>query len=787
MPEINKVAVIGAGVMGAGIAAQVANAGIPVVLLDIVPSEAQAPNAKDRNVIATGAIQRLLKTSPAPLMHPRNAKRITPGNIEDHLDLLADCDWIIEAVIERTEIKQDLYARIDPVRKAGSIVSSNTSTIPLETLVEGMPATFTQDFLITHFFNPPRYMRLLELVTGTQTRPDATQTLRAFADMALGKGVVDCNDTPGFIANRIGMLWIASAMRAAGEEGLSVEEADAVAGRPMGFPKTGIFALMDLVGLDLGPHIAHSMLVSLPADDPYRDIYQESELLKKMIAEGYTGRKGKGGFYRLNKTSGEGQSGGKKVKEAIDLLTGEYHPAVKPTLESIAAGKQGLRALVEHPDKGGRYAWKLLSQTLSYAASLVPEIADTVAQIDEAMRLGYAWKRGPFEMIDQLGPAWFADRLKQQGCPVPDLLKQVGTGTFYQVEDGQLQYFGTDGSYHPLQPNEGVLLLADVKRAAAEPVASNGSASLWDLGDRVLCLEFHSKMNSLDSSSLAMLGKALAIIPQQNFKALVIHNQATNFSVGANIGMALFAANIAAWSEIEEMTGQGQAVYKAMKYAPFPVVGAPSGMALGGGCEILLHCDNVQAHAETYMGLVEVGVGVIPGWGGCKEMLIRWNNRSDYYQGPMPGVTRVFETISMAKVSKSADEAKELLYLRPNDDIVMNQDRLLAAAKSKALELANHYQPPEEPELALPGPTAEVAFGMAVDDFHHAGKATEHDVVVSKALAHVLSGGDTDLTERVSEDDLLTLEREAFIGLVQTPATLDRIEHMLETGKPLRN
>ena len=784
MPEINKVAVIGAGVMGAGIAAQVANAGVPVVLLDIVPAASSGREPEDRSAIARGAIQKMLKTTPAPLMHPRNAKRITPGNIEDHLEWLADCDWIIEAVLEQTEIKRGLYARIDPVRKPGSIVSSNTSTIPLAQLTAGMSDHFAQDFLITHFFNPPRYMRLLELVTGPQTHPDTARTARRFIDIALGKGVVDCHDTPGFIANRIGMLWLASAMRAVEEEGLSVEEADAVAGRPMGFPKTGIYGLLDLIGLDLIPHVAGSMLESISPDDPYRDIYQESELLNRMIADGYTGRKGKGGYYRL--TRAENQSV-KKVKEAIDLRTGQYHPAAKPALESIAAGKQGLRALVEHPDKGGRFAWKMLSHTLHYAAMLVPEIADTVAQVDEAMRLGYAWKWGPFEMIDKLGPAWLAARFQQQGSPVPELLKQVGEGTFYRVEGGKLQYFGTDAVYHDLPRNDGVLLLADVKRAADGPVASNGSASLWDLGDQVLCLEFHSKMNSLDMGSMAMLGKALAIIPEQGYQALVIHNEASNFSVGANIGLVLFAANIAAWSEIEEMESQGQALYKAMKYAPFPVVGAPHGMALGGGCEILLHSDSVQAHAETYMGLVEVGVGVIPGWGGCKEMLIRWTGNKDYYQGPMPGVTKVFETISMAVVSKSAAEAKDLLYLRPEDGIVMNQDRLLAAAKRKALELAADYRPPEPAELVLPGPTAEVALGMAVDDFQRAGKATEHDGVVSKALAHVLAGGDTDITETRTEDELLALEREAFVGLVQFPATLDRIEHTLETGKPLRN
>ncbi len=522
------------------------------------------------------------------------------------------------------------------------------------------------------------------------------------------------------------------------------------------------------------------MLSSLPEQDMFRDLHQESELIARMIREGYTGRKGKGGFYRLNRANG------KRIKESLDLDTGEYRTARKADLDSIGTGRKGLRALVEHPDKGGRYAWRVLAHTLSYAASLVPEIADDVYAVDEAMRNGYAWKWGPFEMIDQLGPAWFAAQLRESSMAVPQLLDQVGDGTFYRTEQGVLQYFGTDDTYHNIARPDGVLLLQDIKRATTR-IAGNGSASLWDIGDGVVCLEFHTKMNSIDPGVMAMVEKALKVVPGENYKALIIHSEAANFSVGANIGLALFAANIAGWPEITKSIKAGQDAYQALKYAPFPVVGAPSGMALAGGLEILLHCDAVQAHAETYMGLVEVGVGLVPAWGGCKEMLTRWHHNPKGPQGPMPAVTRVFETVGTAAVARSADEARDLLYLRDGDGITMNRDRLLAEAKAKALQLADNYIPPQPAEFALPGPTAATAMTLVLNDFHRAGKATDHDVVVGKALAWVLSGGKTDITETITEDHLLSLERRTIVELLKTSSTLDRIEHMLETGKPLRN
>ncbi|WP_428607850.1 3-hydroxyacyl-CoA dehydrogenase NAD-binding domain-containing protein [Sedimenticola sp.] len=773
--EIKKVAVIGAGVMGAGIAAHISNAGIPVVLLDIVPK-----GVDNRNAIAEGAVQKMLKVQPAPFMHKRNARLITTGNIEDHLELLAECDWIIEAVIERLDIKQDLYSKIDAVRRPGSIVSSNTSTIPLHDLVAGQSDVFAADFLITHFFNPPRYMRLLEITSGDKTRAEAVAAIRDFSDRALGKGVVDCKDKPGFIANRIGIFWIQVAILEAMALGLTVEEADAVMGRPLGIPKTGVFGLSDLVGIDLMPHLMESMERTLPKGDPFLEKSTIPELVSRMIADGYTGRKGKGGFYRINKSSGN------KVKESIDLASGEYRPSQKAHLESLAQARTGgLKTLVSHPDRGGRYARRVLAQVLGYAASLVPEIADDILAVDEAMKLGYAWKYGPFELIDRLGTKAFGELLEREGVALPPLIQLAAEQSFYRVQDGQLQYLDTSGIYQDLQRPAGVLLLSDIKRRS-EPLAKNGSAALWDIGDGVVCLEYTSKMNAMDPDILALMRESIAIV-SKGYKALVLHNEGDNYSVGANLGLLLFAANLGTWDQIEEMVEGGQETYRALKYAPFPVVGAPSGMALGGGCESLLHCDAVQAHAETYIGLVEVGVGLIPGWGGCKEMLQRWISNKRRPGGPMPAVIKCFETISTATVAKSAAEAKDFLFFRPDDGITMNRDRLLADAKARALSMVDGYQPPKPIEIRLPGPTAKAAMEMAVNGVRLAGKATAHDVVVSMKLAEMLSGGDTDITEPMTEDDLLALEREVFMSLIRHPDTLDRMEHMLETGKPLRN
>ncbi|MFQ5775433.1 MAG: 3-hydroxyacyl-CoA dehydrogenase NAD-binding domain-containing protein [Kiloniellaceae bacterium] len=780
--RIEKAAVIGAGVMGGGIAAHLANAGVPVLLLDVPPSDSTGDDGAGRNALAEGAIARMLKADPAPFMHARFARLVTPGNTEDDLGRLAEVDWIVEAVVEDLEVKRDLYRRIEAVRRDGSIVSSNTSTLPLARLIEGLPDRFARDFLITHFFNPPRYMRLLELVAGAKTRPEARQALGDFADRRLGKGVVACHDTPGFVANRVGSFWLQCAVVEALDHGLRVEEADAVMSRPLGIPKTGVFGLLDLVGLDLMPKVDASLAATLPNDDAYHGIRRPWPLLDRLIAEGYTGRKGKGGFYRLD------TSGGRRVKEAIDLHTGDYAPAAKPALESLQASKSGgLKALVEHPDRGGRYAWAVLSRVLAYAATHVPEIVDTVCDVDRALKLGYNWKYGPFELIDRLGPGYLAQRLAQEGRAVPPLLRAAAeAGAFYRVRDGRRQYLSVTGGYADLPRPEGVLLLEDVKLHAG-PLAKNASASLWDIGDGVVCLEVHTKLNTIDPDVLSMIETAVKTV-EKGYKALVVYNEGEHFSAGANLGLALFAANTGLWPMIESMVEQGQKAYRRLKHAPFPVVAAPSGLALGGGCEILLNSDAVQAHAESYVGLVEAGVGLVPGWGGCAELLARLAADPKRPKGPMPPVAAAFETIGMAKVAKSAFEARDLGFLRPQDAITFNRERLLSEAKAKALELVEGYRPPEPAALTLPGPSGKASLAFAVRDLRHKGVATAHDETVAGALAEVLTGGPgADMTEPVPAEAVLALERAAFMKLVRTEPTLQRMEHTLETGKPLRN
>ncbi|MAF28409.1 MAG: 3-hydroxyacyl-CoA dehydrogenase [Croceicoccus sp.] len=768
---IEKVCVIGAGTMGAGIAAQVANAGVPVLLLDIVPKDGD-----DRDAVAKGAVAKMLKTDPAPFMSKAAAKLVETGNIEDHLERVAECDWIVEAIVERLDIKQNLYAKLEKLKKPGAAVSSNTSTIPLEKLIDGRGEEFRSSFLITHFFNPPRYMRLIEIVRGPHTDAAVADRVVDFVDRKLGKRVVPTKDTPGFIANRIGTYWLAVAVNAAMDQGLTIEEADQIGGKPMGVPKTGIFGLIDLVGIDLMPLLTESLTANLPKGDPYFDTVRDQPLIERMIAEGRTGRKAGSGFYSFEKKT--------RTKRALDFATGEYRDPVKPQrLPPRAEGD--LHALTNAPGKTGPYAWEILGKVLAYSASLVGEAADDITAIDDAMKLGYNWKYGPFELIDRLGPGRLAERLEKEGREVPAILKTAGERPFYRVEDGQRQYLGLDGTYHDVVRAEGVLMLEDIKRKS-KPLIRNGSAALWDAGDGVAVLEFTAKMNALDGEVMKLIGKAVPLVAEK-FKALVVYNEGSNFSAGANLGLAMFAVNIAAWSEIEKLIAGGQDAYKALKYAPFPVVSAPAGLALGGGCEILLHSDAVQAHAESYIGLVECGVGLVPGWGGCGEMLDRWRNMPKQPKGPMPPVTKVFEIVSTATVAKSAAEAKGYGFLRESDGVTMNRDRLLADAKAKALSLVDGYTPPEAPEFKLPGAGGKAALMLAVDGFRKRGMATPYDAVVADALAEVLTGGNADLTDTVTEKNMLALEREHFMKLVRDPRTQARVESMLETGKPLRN
>jgi 3-hydroxyacyl-CoA dehydrogenase len=645
-----------------------------------------------------------------------------------------------------------------------------------------MGKAFQQDFLITHFFNPPRYMRLLEVVTGAQTNPQQAARIRYFGDHALGKTIVDCKDTPGFIANRIGTYWLHAAVTEAVKRKVDVESADAVLGKPAGIPATGIFGLLDLVGIDLMPHVLSSMMTALPKEDAFHALGPAPELMTAMIADGYTGRKGKGGFYRLRPNDPS------KTKEVRDLQTGCYYTALRPKPAALKASKKnGLRGLVGHASPEGQYAWAVLSGTLGYAADLIPQIADTVEQVDKAMCLGYNWKYGPFELLDKLGTGWFAEKLKAEGRPVPHMVEVAKGRPFYRVHNGKKQYMGTDGAYHDITRPEGVLLLEDIKRAG-KPILHNRSASVWDIGDGIACLEFHSKMNSLNPFILHLINRAVKELPKRGYKGLVIYNEGSNFSVGANLVMLVLTAKLRLWPLINAILKHGQYAFQRLKYAPFPVVGAPSGMALGGGCEVLLHCNALTAHAETYMGLVEAGVGLVPGWGGCKELLGRQSTAKTRKGGPMPPVMEAFTTIATAKVATSAAEAKDLMFLRPEDEIVMNRDRVLAAAKARALVMAKDYTPPQPFAYTLPGPSGKAALNLGVRDFAAKGIASPHDVTIADQLAMVLTGHKADITDQpLTEDDLLRLERQGLITLAQTSKTRDRVVYMLKNGKPLRN
>lgn len=772
-----RLAVLGAGVMGAQIAAHMANAGFDVELLDIVPE-----GAADRDRLAKEAITRLARMDPAPLAHSSFARRIRPGNLEDHLDRLAGCLWVVEAVVEDVGVKRRLYAKIAPHLDDTALLSTNTSTLPRALLAEGMPEGLARRFFVTHFFNPPRYMRLLELVVPPDADPEAVARLRDICDRRLGKSIVEVADRPGFVANRLGAFWIGCAVRFARELGLSVEEADLVMGRPFGFPKTGVFGLVDLVGLDLVPKVAASLSATLPPDDPWHEAGFDLPILSRLLAEGYTGRKGKGGFYRRR----EGEGG--RVKEVVDLETGEWRPVRKAAFASVDLAKTGgPGALLEAGDRGAAYARAVILRTLAYAGRILGEVTDDIEAIDRAMRTGYGWKQGPFELADTIGVDRLLRLAEREGVRLPEIFATAkAVGGFYRVAEGRLERLALSGDYLPVVRPEGVLLLEDVKRAS-EPVAKNGSASLWDLGDGVLCFEVHTKLNTIDPDVIDLLARAIGMVPGR-FRALVLSGEGEHFSAGANIGLALFAANVAAFDLVGELVEKGQQVYTALRTAPFPVVAAPSGLALGGGCEMLLAADRVVAHIESYIGLVECGVGLVPAWGGCARLLARLARDPKRPKGPVAPLMQAFETIGMAKVARSAFEARDLGFLSAEDPVVMNRDRLLAEAKAAALAMAEDYRPPEPEELRLPGPTGKAALGLALHDLDLKGMLTPHDRVVADALADVLSGGpDADHVEPVSEAHVMALEREAFLRLLRTEATLARMEHTLETGRPLRN
>jgi len=762
MNGLRTAGVIGAGVMGAGIAAHLANAGLEVVLLDVDAATAAA------------AVERQLKIG--GFMEPAFALRIATGAVGDDMLKLVDVDWIIEAVVERREVKQNLYARIESVRKPGSIVSSNTSTLPLAELVQGLPEGFAADFLITHFFNPPRTMALLELVAGPATRPQVLDAIRDFADRALGKRVVVARDTPGFIANRIGGFWMAAALNEAIALGLDVELADAVVSRPFGIPKTGIFGLMDLVGIDLSVTALRSLQSALPSDDALQRYPAEPRLLTRMVGQNRHGRKSGAGFTRL--------SADRKTREVIDLASGDYRPERAARSTSLDAAKGDPRVLMEHGGAAGRYAAAVMEKTLAYAAAVAPDIADGPDAVDAALRSGYGWAKGPFELIDQLGAPWLAARLERRGAPVPQLLARAATaGGFYAVDAGARTCLGPDGARHEVAQAPGILTLAGLA-LAAPPVEDFGVARLWDLGDGVACFEIRTKMNTFNPQVLGALDLTLARVARE-FRALVIGSDAPLFSAGADIRQFLATVEEGGPQAFAARIDEGHLVFRAVKYAPFPVVGAAAGLALGGGTELLLHCDAIQAHAELSMGLVETRIGVVPGWGGCKEMLLRFSATA---AGPAAAARAAFEVIAPALVSSSAFEARRIGYLRAGDGITMNRDRLLADAKAKALALAEGYRPPAPPQVIFAGPAGAAEFRGRLEAGVLAGRLTPHDRVVGEALASVLTGGaDADPTRPAREQDVTDLERAAFTALLGEPATLERIRHMLATGKPLRN
>lgn len=752
--QVNKIAVIGSGVMGSGIAAQGANGGLEVLLLDIVPE-----HATDRSQLAREAIAKQLKSG--GFTHPKRARLVTAGNLEDDLDKLAECDWIIEAVVEKLAIKQAVFKKIEASRKDGSVVSSNTSTLPLATLMEGMPERFTRDFMITHFFNPPRVMRLLEAVASPAMDRQRFEAICEIADKHFGKAIVKCKDTPGFIANRIGVYWMTLAMNKALSHGISVEEADALLSKPIGVPRTGVFGLYDLIGIDLMPLIAEAMRQTLPRTDAFFRLDPKPPVIADMIASGYTGRKGKGGFYTMEK-----RADGSKIMRVKNLNSGDYAEAQPAALASTKS--RNIQALMACDDKGGAYAKDVMLHALHYAASLIPEIADELRDVDTAMKFGYSWKFGPFELIDQIGVGAFEAGLRPLGLEVPPIIQAANGKPLYQKNASM----NLQGSYQPPRKIPGVLRLADLDK----PVHETGTSRLWDLADGVACFEITTKMHTIDHDVLTSLEQALEWVGK-NAKALVIGSDDPLFSAGANIHYFVDNARAGAVDKVESIITHGQAVMQKIKQAPFPVVSALTGIALGGGCETLLHSHVVQAHAEVRTGLVEVNVGVVPAWGGCKEMLLR--HVANAGDNAVAKLIEVFGNIVSAKTANSTDEAIDLGIV-PQCTVTMNSDRLLADAKQCALKkCAAHKASPTS--FALPaGGKAALENWLA----EHQAKLAPHTLTVAKILIPILTNhGNTQATEQ----QILDLEREAFVTLVQTKETQARIDYMLDHGKPLAN
>jgi len=803
--RIEKAAVLGAGTMGARIAAHFANAGLPCILLDIVPPNlpAGAP-AGERNKIVRAGLEAAKKSKPAAFFAGGLAERITIGNFDDDLAQVAEADWIIEVVAENLEIKRKLLARVAEFRKPGAIVTTNTSGLPVHLIAEGMSEEFQHHWAGTHFFNPPRYMKLVEVIPGPKTAAEVIETLSDFCDQRLGKGVVVAKDTPNFIANRIGTFSMLNALRLMSTMGMTVEEVDACTGPAVGWPKSATFRTADLVGLDVLVHVIKNIYETAPNDES-REMYRVPALIEEMLKRGWLGDKTGQGFYRKVKGAGE------KEILTLDTNTMEYRPRQKAKFASLETGKgiedtrERLRALVgpmlegQKGDKAQQFLWGGLSEMCLYAARRVPEISDNLADVDRALRWGFAWELGPFEMMDAVGVKAFAAQVQKEGRALPAVVEKLlasGRKGFYESEKGTTTVFDLARGSKKVEEPKGVIILNSLKDAGKE-LERNAGASLIDLGDGVACVEFHAKMNAIGADLIAMIHKGLKRL-ETDFDALVIANQAVNFSVGANLMLVLVAAQEQEWDELHMAVKQFQNANLAIKYAPKPVVAAPQGMALGGGCEVGLHSARIQAAAEAYIGLVETGVGLIPGGGGTKEMLIRANEHAaggedlDFFHALKP----VFETIATAKVGTSAEESRELGFLRREDGVSMNRDRLVGDAKEAALGMvrggfkraaASWQEGAQTTQIKVLGESFLAAAKLAIHMMMRGGYASEYDAVVGRKLANILAGGALSAAQMVSEQYVLDLEREAFVSLCGEKKTQERIAHTLKTGKPLRN
>jgi len=798
--KIEKVAVLGSGTMGAQIAAHLANAGIEVLLLDIAPKEltkeeqARGLTLESRQVknrIASAGLESAKRIKPAAFYSPSVARLVTAGNFDDDLSKIAGVDWIIEAVIENLEIKRDLYARVERHRRPGTIVSSNTSGIPIAAMSDGMSDDFRKHFLGTHFFNPPRYLKLLEVIPTAETLPEVTSFISDFCDRRLGKGIVVAKDTPNFIANRIATFSSLNAIKVMVEGGYSIEEVDAITGPLIGRPKSASFRTSDIVGLDTALYVAENLYKAVP-DDERRDVLVPPDFLREMVKRGWTGNKAGQGFYK--KQRGEG---GKSEFWVLDYVEMDYRAPQKIRYPSIDAAKtiddtaERIRTLIYGKDRVGEFLWKTISANLIYAANRLPEISDDIVNLDNAVRWGFNHELGTFELWDAIGVEKSVEKMRAEGMQIPALVEQLlstGNKSFYVNREGRSYYFdAAAGDYKEAAPRSGVTILKSIKERE-RVIKKNASASLIDIGDGVACLEFHSKMNAIGADTIAMMNYAVKETAE-NYEALVIGNQGENFSVGANIMLLLLGAQEGEWDEIALSVRQFQNANMALRYSPKPVVVAPHGMALGGGCEITMHGDRARAAAETYLGLVEVGVGLIPGGGGVKEMVLRSTENTLPDEDLFPHIKKVSEIIATAKVSTSAVEAKELGFLRETDPITMNKDRLIEDAKQSALALARegYTQPRPRTDIPVLGEPAYTTIKLAVHMMVRGSFISEYDGHVARKLGYVITGGDLSRKTLVSEQYLLDLEREAFVSLCGERKTQERIQHMLKTGKPLRN